>query len=110
MHGWPGLVGWFAGVIYLLPLTQDTLSGDLQSADLAYKLEWDVILQNRRGEGDAAYVQLMSAPMTISIAMVTGLIAGLVAKKITVCARTHSDVHIPMLRAVSYTHLRAHET
>ena len=98
MHGWPGLVGWFAGVIYLLPLTQDTLSGDLQSADLAYKLEWDMILQNRRGEGDAAYVQLMSAPMTISIAMVTGLIAGLVAKKITVCAHTQSDVHIPMLR------------
>merc|ERR1712216_622661 len=87
MHGWPGLVGWFAGVIYLLPLTQDTLSGDLQSADLAYKLEWDMILQNRGGEGDAAYVQLMSAPMTISIAMVTGLIAGLVAKKITVLDR-----------------------
>ena len=23
MHAWPGMVGWLAGVIYLLPLTQD---------------------------------------------------------------------------------------
>ena len=22
MHAWPGMVGWLAGVIYLLPLTQ----------------------------------------------------------------------------------------
>jgi hypothetical protein len=29
------------------------------------------------------HAQLLSAPMTISIAMVTGLVAGLVSKKIT---------------------------
>ena len=32
MHGWPGLVGWLAGVFYLLPLNHDSLTGDLQSS------------------------------------------------------------------------------
>ena len=31
MHGYPGLVGWFAGICFLLPLNHDFLSGDLQS-------------------------------------------------------------------------------
>jgi len=87
MHGWPGLVGWFAGIWFLLPLNNDFLSGDLQSENLPYRLPWENILQNRKGTGDAAFVQLVSAPMTISIAMVTGLVAGLVAKKITVLDR-----------------------
>jgi len=30
MHGWPGLVGWAAGIYFLLPLNQDFLTGDLQ--------------------------------------------------------------------------------
>jgi len=87
MHGYPGLVGWFAGICFLLPLNHDFLSGDLQSENLAYKLPWENVLQNRRGNGDAAFVQAVSAPMTISIALVTGLVAGLVAKKITVLDR-----------------------
>lgn len=59
----------------------------MQSENLPYRLPWENILQNRKGTGDAAFVQLVSAPMTISIAMVTGLVAGLVAKKITVLDR-----------------------
>ena len=31
MHGFPGLVGWLAGVFMLLPLNDDILKGDLQN-------------------------------------------------------------------------------
>jgi len=83
MHGWPGLIGWIAGVIKLAPLNQDFLTGDRQSANLEYKLPWENVLQHQAGNGDAAIAQLKIAPMTIAIALITGLCAGAVAKKIT---------------------------
>jgi hypothetical protein len=83
MHGWPGIVGWLSGVLFLLPLDHDTLSGDNQSKDLPYIIPWENVLQHRRGDGDAAVAQLVIGPMTIAIALVTGLVAGTVAKKIT---------------------------
>eukprot|EP00285_Hemiselmis_virescens_P007624 CAMPEP_0173383260 /NCGR_PEP_ID=MMETSP1356-20130122/5816_1 /TAXON_ID=77927 ORGANISM="Hemiselmis virescens, Strain PCC157" /NCGR_SAMPLE_ID=MMETSP1356 /ASSEMBLY_ACC=CAM_ASM_000847 /LENGTH=623 /DNA_ID=CAMNT_0014338039 /DNA_START=120 /DNA_END=1991 /DNA_ORIENTATION=- len=89
MHGWPGLIGWIAGVIKLVPLNLDYLTGDRQSKNLAYILPWENILQHQKGNGDAAIAQAVIAPMTIAIALVTGLVAGAVSKKVT-----HLDIEL----------------
>jgi len=89
MHGWPGLVGWLSGVFFLLPINQDFLTGDRQSKNLAYDLPWESVLQHREGNGDAAFAQAVIAPMTIAIALVTGITAGQISKKIT-----HLDRHL----------------
>ena len=39
-----------------------------------------------QGNGDAAIAQVVMLPMTIAIALVTGLVAGTIAKKVTVLA------------------------
>mmetsp|Transcript_2553 Transcript_2553/g.8399 ORF Transcript_2553/g.8399 Transcript_2553/m.8399 type:complete len:485 (-) Transcript_2553:1097-2551(-) len=83
MHGFPGLVGWLAGVFMLLPLNDDILKGDLQNNYLTYEVPWSAVLQHRNGNGDAAFYQAVIAPMTISIALVTGMIAGTIANKVT---------------------------
>mmetsp|Transcript_26548 Transcript_26548/g.63459 ORF Transcript_26548/g.63459 Transcript_26548/m.63459 type:complete len:616 (+) Transcript_26548:411-2258(+) len=100
MHGWPGIVGWISGVLFLLPLDHDTLSGDNQSKNLPYLLPWENVLQHRKGQGDAAMAQIIIGPMTIAIALVTGLVAGTVAKKITTLDRhlmfkDDSFFHVP---------------
>mmetsp|Transcript_10903 Transcript_10903/g.21915 ORF Transcript_10903/g.21915 Transcript_10903/m.21915 type:complete len:617 (+) Transcript_10903:185-2035(+) len=83
MHGWPGLVGWLSGVLFLIPINLDYITGDRKSKNLAYELPWENVLQHTAGDGQAAFAQTVIAPMTISIALVTGLVAGSVAKKIT---------------------------
>jgi hypothetical protein len=69
MHGWPGLVGWIAGVIKLLPLNQDFLTGDRQSANLEYYVPWENVLQHQRGNGDAATAQVCFLFLVIDICM-----------------------------------------
>jgi hypothetical protein len=49
---------------------------------LAYSLPWENVLQHTKGNGDAAMAQAVIAPMTIAIALCTGLIAGAVSKKV----------------------------
>ncbi len=58
MHGWPGLVGWLSGVIFLVPINLDYTAGDRKSKNLAYALPWENVLQHTGGDGQAAMAQV----------------------------------------------------
>ncbi len=82
MHFWPGLIGWIFSILTLIPFNNDIMRGDHQGSNLKYYLELDKILNHNRGTGDAILAQLYIAPMSIANGLVTGMLAGLVAKKI----------------------------